>query len=58
MYTSRVRFVIFKMTNIREQRINFKFCVKLSKSFSETHKVMQNARGDRFLGRTQYYGRA
>jgi len=37
---------IFKMTNIHEQRINIKFCDKLSKSFTVTRQIMQNAYGD------------
>lgn len=40
---------------IREQRINIQFHVKLGKSFSETHKMMQYAYGDHCLGCTQWY---
>jgi len=47
--------MIFKMTDTHEQRINIKFCVKLSKSFTETHEIMQNAYGDQCLRRTQCY---
>jgi len=35
--------------------IDIKFCVKLGKSFTETHKTMQNAYGDQCLGRTRCY---
>jgi len=42
------------MTDIHEQRIN-EFCVKLSKSFTETYKMMQNAYGDQCLGPTRCY---
>lgn len=48
-------YAIFKMTNIHEQRIGIKFHVKLNKSFTETHKIIQNACGDQRLGHTQYY---
>lgn len=43
------------MTNIHEQRIDIKFHVKLSKSFIEIHKIMQNACGDQYLGCTLCY---
>jgi len=34
---------------------NIKFCVKLGKYFTETHKTMQNAYGDQCLGCTRCY---
>jgi hypothetical protein len=47
---------IFKMSNFHEH-ISIKFCVKLCKSFTETHKMMQNVYDDQCLGRTQCYDR-
>jgi len=52
---SHVYCAIFKMPNIHEQHINIKLCVKLSKSFTQTYKMMQNAYGDQCSGRTQCY---
>lgn len=47
-------FSIFKVTNIIEQRINIKICVRLGKYFYETHIFTQNAYGDQRLGYTQF----
>lgn len=55
MQINREYFAIFMMTNIHEQRINIKMCVKLGEYFIETHIIMQNVYGDQCLGRTQCY---
>jgi len=39
----------------RTTRVDIKFCVKLGKSFTETHKTMRNAYGDQCSGRTRCY---
>jgi hypothetical protein len=43
------------MTDIREQRINIKFCSELEKTFVETHEMMQNVYGDQCMSSTRYY---
>lgn len=45
------------MINIPDQSIITKFCVKLGKSFTETHQMMQNTYGDQCLEHTHYYNR-
>ena len=46
---------IFAMSDLREQRCNVKFCVKLGKTFTETFELLKQAYGDDSLGRTQCY---
>ena len=38
-----------------KQRAAIDFCVKLGKTFTETHQMPQNAYGDDCLSRTQVY---
>jgi hypothetical protein len=41
------------MADLKEQRICIKFCFKLGKTASETHRVLKEAFGDNALGQTQ-----
>jgi hypothetical protein len=43
------------MTDVKEQRICIKFCLKLGKTASETHRMLKEAFGDNALGQTQTY---
>jgi hypothetical protein len=43
------------MSEFHEQRVNIKFCVKLGKTFTETHEMLKQAYGDQCMGRTQFY---
>jgi hypothetical protein len=43
------------MTNVKEQWISIKFCFKLDKTASETHKMLKEAFGDNAPGQTQTY---
>lgn len=43
------------MAEFHEQRVNIKFCVKLSKTFTETHQMMKQVYGDQCLSRTNCY---
>jgi hypothetical protein len=45
------------MTDVKKQRICIKFCFKLSKTASETHRILEEAFGDNALGQTQTYVR-
>jgi len=45
------------MTYVKEQRICIRFCIKLSKTASETHGMFKEAFGDNALGQTQTYER-
>ena len=44
-----------KITEKKEQRICIKFCVKLGKTASETHRMLKEAVGDNALGQMQNY---
>ena len=46
-----------KMTYVKEQRICIKFCFKLGKTASETHRMLKEAFGDNALSQTQTYER-
>jgi hypothetical protein len=50
----RVCFAIFEMADVHEQRINIKFCLKLRKTFTETHKMVKKVHGDQCMSRTRY----
>jgi hypothetical protein len=41
------------MTDVKKQWICIKFCFKLSKTTSETHRMLKEAFGDNALGQTQ-----
>jgi hypothetical protein len=41
------------MSDVKEQRICIKFCFKLGKTFSETHRMLKEAFGDNALGQAQ-----
>jgi len=43
------------MTDVKEQRICIRFCFKLGKTASETHRMLKEAFGDNALGQTQTY---
>ena len=43
------------MTDVKEQWIYIKFCFKLGKMASETHRMLKEALGDNALGQTQMY---
>jgi hypothetical protein len=43
------------MTDVKEQQICIKFCFKLSKMVSETHRMLKEAFGDNSLGQMQMY---
>jgi hypothetical protein len=43
------------MTDVKEQRICIKFCIKFSKTAAETHQMLKEAFGDHALGQTQTY---
>jgi len=43
------------MTDVKEQRICVKFCFKLGKAASETHRMLKEAFSDNALGQTQTY---
>jgi hypothetical protein len=43
------------MSEFHEQRVNIKFCVKLGKTFTETHEMLKQVYGDQCMGRTQCY---
>jgi hypothetical protein len=43
------------MTDVKEQWICIKFCLKLSKTASETHRMLKEAFGENVLGQTQTY---
>ena len=43
------------MTDMKEQRICIKFCFRLGKTASETHRMFKEAFGDNALGQTQTY---
>ena len=43
------------MTDVKEQRICIKFCFKLAKTASETHRLLTEAFGDNAEGQTQTY---
>jgi len=43
------------MTDVKEQRICIKFCFKLGKTASGTHRMPEEAFGDDALGQTQTY---
>jgi hypothetical protein len=45
--------VIREMADSKEQRICVKFCFKLGKTASETHKMLKTASGDNDMERTQ-----
>jgi hypothetical protein len=40
---------------VKEQQICIKFCFKISKMPSETHRMLKEAFGDNGLGQTQTY---
>jgi hypothetical protein len=44
-----------KMTDVKEQQICIKFCFKLSKMASETHRMLKEAFDDNSLGQMQMY---
>ena len=44
-----------KMTHVKEQWFCTKFCFKLGKTASETHRMLKEAFGDNTLGQTQTY---
>jgi len=41
------------MTDMKKQRICIKFCFKLGKRASETHRMFKEEFGDNVLGQTQ-----
>jgi hypothetical protein len=43
------------MSEFHEQRINFKFCVKLGKTFTKTHEMLKQVYGDQCVGRMQCF---
>jgi hypothetical protein len=43
------------MNDVRQQWICIKFCFKLSKTVSETHRMLKEAFGDNTLGQMQTY---
>ena len=43
------------MTDVKKQRMCIKFCFKLGKTVSETHRMFEEAFGDNVLGQTQTY---
>jgi len=43
------------MIDVKEQQICIKFCFKLSKMTSETHRMLKEAFGDNALGQIQTY---
>jgi hypothetical protein len=47
--------VIFKVTDIREQCINIKFCFKLGKTFTKTDEMMKNVYGGQWMSCTRCY---
>ena len=49
------RIELLKMTVVKEQRICIKFCSKLGKTASKTHRMLKEAFGDNSLGQTQTY---
>ena len=46
---------LLKMTDVKEQRICLKFCFKLGKTDSETHRMLIEAFGDNTVGQTETY---
>ena len=44
-----------KMTDVKEQRICIKFCFKLGKTVSETHRILKEEFGDNALGQKKTY---
>ena len=44
-----------KMTDVKKQRICIKFCFKLGKTASETHRMLKEAFGDNAVAQTQTY---
>jgi hypothetical protein len=47
--------VVFEMADIHEQHINIKCCLKLGKTFMETHKMMKIIYDDQCMSHTHCY---
>jgi transposase len=46
--------VVF-LTDVVEQRVNIKFCVKLGKTPTETYEILQTAYGDEAVSRNSVF---
>jgi hypothetical protein len=51
-HACRICLAMFEMADVHEQRINIKFCLKLGKTFTETHEMVENVYGEHYMSCT------